>query len=316
MKHKSFEHDVVRRKNKLFARLLVIVLILAVSLSLCFAVKKVYDHNSAANPGIKRLFKLWNNKDYLGVYEVSGHILEENPLNNRALIFKGYSSFFLALSQTDMSATQNYLDEAIVNLRVARFVAGKRHIPQIYYMLAKSYFHKNIVSDYYYYSDLAVKYFNLAKENGYKAPDIPEYLGLSYAELGKSEESIVAFTEALIDNESDKLLLAIAQQYYNCKKANTAKQYLNKINEESANELLVLKSRLLLAQIYIDEEKYDEALKEYESILEKDANSADAYYGIGVIYEKEGELVKARAEWRKALKVQVNHPASLKKMGK
>ncbi len=316
MKHKSFEQDVVRRKNKIFARLLVILLILLLSASLCFAVKKVYEHNNSTNPGIKRLFKLWNNKDYLGVYEVSSHLLEDNPLNNRALIFKGYSSFFLALSQTDMSSTQNYLDEAILNLRIARLVSGKRHLAQIYYMLAKSYFHKNIVSDYYYYSDLAVKYFKLAKENGYNAPDIPEYLGLSYAELGQSEESIVAFTEALIDNESDKLLLAIAQQYYNCKKSNTAKQYLNKINEESANELLVLKSRLLLAQIYIDEEKYDEALKEYESIIEKDANSADAYYGIGVIYEKQGDLVKARAEWRKALKVQVNHPASLKKMGK
>ncbi len=316
MKHKSIDNDVVRRKNKLFARLLVIFLILALSASLCFAVKKVYEHNNSQNPGVKKLFKLWNNKDYLGVYEVSAHILEENPLNSRALIFKGYSSFFLALSQTDMSTTQNYLDEAILNLRVARFVSGKRHLSQIYYMLAKSYFHKNIVSDYYYYSDLAVKYFILAKENGYNAPDIPEYLGLSYAELGKSEQSIAAFTEALIDNESDKLLLAIAQQYYNCKKANTAKQYLNKINQESANELLVLKSRLLLAQIYIDEEKYEEALKEYESIIEKDANSADAYYGIGVIYEKQGDLVKARAEWRKALKVQVNHPASLKKMGK
>ena len=32
------------------------------------------------------------------------------------------------------------------------------------------------------------------------------------------------------------------------------------------------------------------------------------------IYEKQGNLVKARAQWRKALKIQVNHPGALQKM--
>ena len=68
-----------------------------------------------------------------------------------------------------------------------------------------------------------------------------------------------------------------------------------------------MKSKSLLGQIYLDEENYQEAEKEYRSMLEIDPNYADAFYGIGVIYESRGELVKARSEWRKALRLDVNH---------
>ena len=42
-------------------------------------------------------------------------------------------------------------------------------------------------------------------------------------------------------------------------------------------------------------------------MLEINPNYADAFYGIGVLYESQGELVKARSEWRKALRLDVNH---------
>ena len=51
-----------------------------------------------------------------------------------------------------------------------------------------------------------------------------------------------------------------------------------------------------------------------KKILEKYTNCADAYYGIGCIYEKQNNKVKARAEWIKALKIQVNHAGAQKKL--
>ena len=60
--------------------------------------------------------------------------------------------------------------------------------------------------------------------------------------------------------------------------------------------------------------KYTEAKNEFEEILKLNKNSADAYYGLGLIYEKQGDMVKARSEWRKALKIQVNHSGALAKM--
>ena len=47
-----------------------------------------------------------------------------------------------------------------------------------------------------------------------------------------------------------------------------------------------------------------------------DTNFADdGTYRISIYSEdKQGNLVKARAQWRKALKIQVNHPGALQKM--
>ena len=58
-----------------------------------------------------------------------------------------------------------------------------------------------------------------------------------------------------------------------------------------------------------------DAQKEYESILAKDDSVADAYYGLGNIYEKLGDTAKARSEWRKTLKVQINHSGAINKLG-
>ena len=62
------------------------------------------------------------------------------------------------------------------------------------------------------------------------------------------------------------------------------------------------------------ESKIDEARIEFESILEKDPNSADAHYGLGVIYESLGDLIKARAEWRKTIKSNPIHVEARNKL--
>ena len=64
----------------------------------------------------------------------------------------------------------------------------------------------------------------------------------------------------------------------------------------------------------IKEGDYEGAQKEFEAILAKNENSADAHYGMGLIYESQGDLVKARAEWRKTLRIQVNHSGALEKI--
>ena len=181
-------------------------------------------------------------------------------------------------------------------------------------MLGKAYFYKDSASNYHYYADLAILYLNRALKDGYLADDIPEYLGLSYASLGMTMESISAFTQALLTRESDLLLLSIAEQYYNAGQAAAAEQYLFRISKECKEEKITDKAHLLLGKIYTGQKKFSEAEKEFDSILKKNENSADALCGLGVIYENMGDIIKARSYWRKALKVQVNHPESLKKL--
>ena len=127
-------------------------------------------------------------------------------------------------------------------------------------------------------------------------------------------ESISAFTEALLVRESDFLLLSIAEQYYKAGETGAASQYLFRIINNSSNDEIILKSRLLLGNIYIDTDDLQNALEQFNAVLAKDENSADAHYGIGLIYEKQENLVAARAEWRKARKIQPNHSGALKKL--
>ena len=70
----------------------------------------------------------------------------------------------------------------------------------------------------------------------------------------------------------------------------------------------------MLGNIYIDIDELDSAMEQFNTVLEKDENSADAHYGLGLIYEKQENLVSARAEWRKARKIQPNHAGAVKKL--
>ena len=302
-----------KKKSHLIRNLVRAGIIIVVVVLIAFFTTRGIQKYQQGRITIKTIREAWAEYDYQKVYELCKAFLQENSYNNTALTYYSYACFFLAQAQTDTQQAQSYLDECINNIRIALYEADKSLTPQLQYMLGRAYFYKNTITTHYY-ADLAVKYLLMAKENGYQADDIAEYLGLSYASLGMTMESIASFTEALLVRESDSLLLAIAEQYYKAEELNAAEQYLFRIIKNSDNEDIVIKSENLLGTIYIDREDYDAALKEFENVLKKNENSADAHYGIGVIYEKQGNIVKARSEWRKALKIQVNHPGALQKM--
>ena len=229
---------------------------------------KIISKRISGRITINTIKEAWSEYDYQKVYELSKAYLQEKPYNNSALTYYSYACFFLSQAQTDTQQAQTYLDECINNLRVALYEASKSLKPQLQYMLGLSYFYKNTITTHYY-ADLAVKYLLLAKQNGYESDEMAEYLGLSYASLGMTMESIAAFTEALLVRESDTLLLAIAEQYYKAGEYAAAEQYLFRIIKSTENDEILVKSENLLGTIYIDKENYDEALKEFENVLKK-----------------------------------------------
>ena len=263
---------------------------------------------------VVNLYRAWESYDYQKVYDISTDILRKKTFNNAALMLHGYAAFFLSLSATDTTQSQDLLDESINALRLALLTAKDKTVSQLEYMLGKAYFYKDTFSSYYYYADLAVRYLTRARRDGYQADDIPEFLGLSYASLDMTMESISAFTEALLVRESDLLLLSIAEQYYKAGQSVAAGQYLYRISQDCKDEKILLRGSLLHGQIALEDEKYAEAEKEFQAILEKNENSADAYYYLGVLYEKQGDSARARSQWRRALRVQPNHSGALKKM--
>ncbi len=296
-----------------------ICIILFVTVSICgfitifsyIAIKKIFFSENS----ISKMYEAWNDNEIEKVYEISSNILDKKPLNNTALTFRGYSAFKLAVSEPDNNQlTQFYIDRSINDLRVAKQSAKKRTLSQIHYVLGLAYFYKNKLSSSHYYADLSVKYLEKAFSDGYKSNDISELLGLEYADLGNSKKSIENFGEALITHESDTLLYNIAIQYYNSGQKDIAKQYIVRTVALSKDDDILSDSHSLMARIYMEEENYSAARRELDLILEKNENFADAHYGLGILYEKQGDLAKARSEWRKCLKLQVNHPGALKKL--
>ena len=331
MKIKRLQNREIFKQKGHFLKKIVFFAILAAFITIgIFFVQRVIDskiNNGTSVINLKSKWKLVNDKSkwakynysdvsqiYKDVYEISSAILYSKPFNTAALTYHGFSAFFLSVSQNDVVSSLAFIDDSINSLRLALQNARFGSVSQIEYMLGKAYFYKNFQSSYYYYADLAIDYLLLAKKHGYKANDIPELLGLSYASLGMTMESISAFTEALLVRESDILLLSIAEQYHAAGQDNAAEQYLFRISQNCKDEQIILKSHLLMGNIYLEREQFDDAEKEFNLILEKNDNSPDAYYGLGVIYEFRGDTAKARAEWRKTLRIQNNHPLALKKL--
>ncbi len=289
-----------------------IAIVVFVVLSIRFVRNKILHCDS-----IDLLYSSWNmhtEEGYRKVNEISSGILSKKTFHNTALTFLGYSSFMLAEYETDNTKAQQFLDKAIFSLRVALQNSRKSTVPQIEYMLGRAYFYKNKLSAFHYYSDLVVKYLLAAKNHGYQSDDIPLLLGLSYASLGETDNSISSFTEALLVRENDTLLFNIAKQYFSNEQFSVSKQYLQRVLEVSENEDIINSSHLLLGQIYIEEQQFTDAEKEINFLLEKNENFADAHFVLGILYEKKGDAVKARSEWRNCLKIQFNHPGALKKM--
>ena len=93
-----------------------------------------------------------------------------------------------------------------------------------------------------------------------------------------------------------------------------AKQYIHLAINKTKNEQIVLEANLLLAHILFTEKAFDEALELYTEIISIDEDNAEAYFGIGLIYEEKGDLVRARAQWRRVLNIQINHSGAIQKL--
>lgn len=289
-----------RRKNNIKPLLVLIGIVLLIAL-LFFLFEK-YKSSSINIPSLRSVYKDWNNKDYAKVYDKTTLILKMRPFDREALALHGFSAYYIFAEQNDFSISFQYLNDAILYLRQAMYQVRSFEKPKVAYMLGKSYYQKG-----YYYSDLAVKYLKIARDSGLKFKDLPEFLGMSASMLGDTELAIRAFTDALAETPSDLLLFALAENYMKIDDVQNAKLYLFETIEKTKDTLLELKCRYLLGRLFLEQNDINLAEKEFNTILSKDGTSADAHYGLGVVAEIRGEIIKARAEWRKALKLNPLH---------
>jgi tetratricopeptide (TPR) repeat protein len=152
----------------------------------------------------------------------------------------------------------------------------------------------------------------------YEATDLSEYLGLAYASIQDYRSSVAALSASLGSSDnagiSDLRLLTIAQSYIGLGEHESARAYLIQCIENSKDEDVALKARLLLGQTLLELGDTEGAVSQFTAINEISGGNADAYYQLGEIYAAAGDAVKARAEWRNAVRVDPSHIPSRERL--
>ncbi|MDR2481740.1 MAG: tetratricopeptide repeat protein [Spirochaetaceae bacterium] len=256
--------------------------------------------------GNKDLVKLWQEGAFLEVFNMSEQKLEKKPLDFFLLMIHGFSAYQIAIAQMNDADRLPYIDRAIWALRKARLTHQGENDARVKYALGRAYYYKGPS-----YADLCVKYLKEARTAYYNAEDIPQYLGLAYALLHDYRNSVIAFTDALDPKNnpkgpSDILLLAIARSYIELSEFVSARPYIVKALNISKDFNTIAAARLLLASIMMEEGDSAGAEKEIRSVISEGGESAEAHFRLGLLYEKQNDYYRARAEWRKAFNLNPN----------
>jgi tetratricopeptide (TPR) repeat protein len=254
----------------------------------------------------RELREIFENGGYETSFNQSKEMLNEKPLDFFLLTVHGFSAYQLAIAQINNFNMLTYIDSCIWSLRKAMLSNEGSSDGRIFYVLGKAYFYKGSG-----YADLAVEYLEKASRVGYKAPDIPEYLGLAYAALRDFRSSVAAFSLALTGedsffsgyNPSDILLLSIARSYLALDEVESARAYLIRCLETSRDSNTISAARLLLGNIFLKAGNTLGAEAEYLKVLNENGENAEAHYQLGEIYAMSGDPTRARAEWRRAFRI-------------
>jgi len=256
--------------------------------------------------GIKKdILGYWEQGLWTEAYETSKNALASKPMDTFYLTINGFAAYQSAMAQINNAGALEYIDECIWSLRRALLGRNSDKDGKIRYVLGKAYYAKG--PDY---ADLSVRYLEEAKSAAFYAGDLDQYLGLAYAAINNYRKSIEALTASLDsagkDMDSDLLLMRIAQSYMGLEDWETAKAYLVRCINASRDTGLTLKSRLLLGKVLRNSGDLDGAIAAFDLVLEESGENAEAAFELGEIYASRGEMIRARAAWRRARRADPN----------
>jgi tetratricopeptide (TPR) repeat protein len=291
----------LRRKRLIFTAAVLVFICLAVFASTRVVVK-VRDW--AAKGDRKELLRLWDSGDFDEVFNRSQSELDSRPTDYFLLTMHGFSAYQLGISQINSLNAEQYFDRCIWALRQAMQQKNAEKDGRLYYVLGKAYSYKGEN-----FADLTIKYLEKARELSDSTADIPEYLGMAYFAVGDYKRSVAAFSEALgtsAEGPSGPLLLFIARAYISLEEFDNARPYLQRCIEVSRDFRTVLEARLLLAEA-LKKSDIDGAIKQLQEIIAEADDNAEAHYQLGELFNLQGNIVRARAEWRFANKADPAH---------
>lgn len=263
------------------------------------------------------LRELSNEGRYAEVLNWSAEILADKPLDSEALLFRGIAHVYLALAADDSGAAVRAteadagLDSAIIALRRARLDRDLRYRSESAYLLGKAYYHKG---GYYYHT--AIGYFTESLENGHEPPDLREYLGMAYVRTGELDTGMEHFASALQQQPNALLYLSVGQLLARLSRPVEALEHFHAAVDAAADREVEVRARLMLGEVLLGHGEYAAARDQFQQILEIVPGSADAFVFLGDAYAGLGDVVQARAQWRRARGInRQHHGANLRLRG-
>lgn len=252
---------------------------------------------------------LWNAQQFEEILSITDDYLEREPLDSAALVFDGLASYFLSVEIEDEEEASELIDRSIKRLRRSRAVPETPYERQVEYTLGLAYFERG---EYYY--DLVVEHLKRAVDLGEDAIDVHEYLGIAYRNLGDYERSIEHFKAAVEREPRDITYLTLAQTYRERQQSEEAEEYLNRVISGSDEPRLVHEARLLLGEIFLEREQYEDAYRQFSQVLDEDPNSADAQFYLGEYHYYTDDRVRARSYWRSAVNLDGGHRKAMERL--
>ena len=254
------------------------------------------------------LRELSNEGRYAEVLNWSAEILADKPLDSEALLFRGIAHFYLAL-EADGGAVGGRatdagsgLDLAIAALRRARLNTDLRYWNESAYLLGKAYYHKG---GYYY--DAAIRYLTESLQDGNEPPDVREYLGMAYVRTGDLDTGMEHFATALQRQPNALLYLSVGQLLARLSRPDEALEHFHAAVDAAADQEVEVRARLMLGKVLLEHGGFAAARDQFQEILEIAPGSADAFVFLGDAYAGLGDVVQARAQWRRARSMDAQH---------
>ena len=160
--------------------------------------------------------------------------------------------------------------------------------PEVNFFLGVSYLGKND-------TEHAIQSFQRELETPKPHPRCRYYLALALQSSGHIDDAISQLNQALADNPRDAdALYQLARVHKNA--SLQAVERLKTIDGDS------FQLHALMGEIYADEERYSEAIKEYQAALAKRSDAQGIHFAIGIAYWAQHQLEPAEKEFTEAWK--------------
>ena len=289
-----------------------IILIIVISAVVYAAVDRsagLFRERTENSRNVISISDLWDEGRYAEVVAIAEDRLAENPMDRDALLFAGYSRFFLAISRLSAEERNVDLDAAVRHLRLLKARGGTPHPERVDYVLGKAYLLKGT-----YWADQAIYYLQASLDAGYQSEDSYEFIGRAYSQLGDIESALQWYELAAETHPTDRLLITLGEEAFKLGLYDDAAEYYRLSINSTKDESLKKRGLSQLGQLYYDVGNYTMARGVLESLVSMETGNQDYQFLLGETYHELGMDREARSAWLAVTRINPRHIGALHRL--